>query len=126
MGIREAAVWIVVAGLCIYAWKDWFRSLCGLILMMTVIEHESMPKSMLGISGFSPWNVLFLGVLLAWIAGRRSEGLAWDMPRHVKVLPWMFLVMVLISFSRLILSLKYINLDIVVAFLINPIKTSNL
>jgi hypothetical protein len=34
MSIRITALYIVVTGLSIHAWKDWFKSLCGLILLM--------------------------------------------------------------------------------------------
>jgi len=34
MSIRITALCIVVVGLAICAWKDWFKSLCGLILLM--------------------------------------------------------------------------------------------
>ena len=59
MSIRITALYIFVTFLCIYAWKDWFKSLCGLILLMAVIEHPDMPKTVLGIQGLNPWNVLF-------------------------------------------------------------------
>ena len=59
MSIRITALYIFVTFLAIYAWKDWFKSLCGLILLMAVIEHPDMPKTVLGIQGLNPWNVLF-------------------------------------------------------------------
>ena len=71
--MRVYALYIVVAFLVIYAWKDWFKCLCALILMMAVMEHEDMPKSMFGIQGFNMWNVLFMGVFVAWLASRRRE-----------------------------------------------------
>ncbi|MBW2595328.1 MAG: O-antigen ligase family protein [Deltaproteobacteria bacterium] len=100
MSIRFTALIIVVTGLCIYAWKDWFKSLCGLILIMAVIEHESMPKSILGIQGFNLWNVLFLVIFLSWLAERQREGLTWDMPRHVRVLLLLYLGVILVGFLR--------------------------
>ncbi len=56
MSIRVAILTFVVAGLAIYAWRDWFKSLCGLILLMAVMEHPDMPKSILedGVLGFLP------------------------------------------------------------------------
>jgi len=70
MGIRLTALYIFVAILLVYAWKDWFKSLCGLILLMAVIEHEDMPKSMFGTQGLNVWNVLFFGIFPAWLAVR--------------------------------------------------------
>lgn len=109
MSIRITALYIFVIGLSIYAWKDWFKSLCGLILLMAVIEHPDMPKSMFGIQGFNPWNVLFLAVFLAWLANRRREGLTWDMPRHMNVLLLMYLGVIVVGFMRAVFDRSYIE-----------------
>jgi hypothetical protein len=45
MSIRITALYLALAGLSIYAWKDWFKSLCGLILLMAVFENRNMPSS---------------------------------------------------------------------------------
>ncbi len=71
---------------------------------MVVIQHEDMPKTMFGIQGFNMWNVLFLGVFLAWVASRRREGLTWDMPRHIEVLLLMYLGVILVGFLRSVLD----------------------
>ena len=102
MSIRVTALYIFVAFLAIYAWKDWFKSLCGLILLMAVIEHEDMPKTMFGIQGFNTWNILFLVIFLAWLASRRREGLTWDMPRHINVLLLMYLGVIVVGVLRAI------------------------
>ena len=104
MSIRLTALYIYVAILVAYAWKDWFKSLCGLILLMAVIQHEDMPKTMFGIQGFNVWNILFLGIFLAWVASRRREGLTWDMPRHIEVLLLMYLGVILVGFLRAVLD----------------------
>jgi O-antigen ligase len=100
--IRLVLLAAVVLGLSIYAWKDWFRALCGLIVLMAVVEHPDMPKSLLGIPGLNPWNVLLAVVILAWAANRRREGLRWDLPRHVVVLLLMYLGVVLMGFVRMV------------------------
>lgn len=109
MSIRLTILYIFVAFLLIYAWKDWFISLCGLILMMAVIEHEDMPKTMFGIQGFNTWNILFLGIFLAWLVTRRREDLKWDMPMHINILLLMYLVVILIGFMRALLDRSYIE-----------------
>ena len=109
MSIRVTALYIFVAFLAIYAWKDWFKSLCGLILLMAVIEHESMPKSILGIQGFNTWNILFLILFLAWLASRRREGLTWDMPRHINVLLLMYLGVIVVGVLRAVFDRSYIQ-----------------
>lgn len=109
MSIRITALYLVVAGLSIYAWKDWFKSLCGLILLMGVIEHEDMPKTMLGIQGLNLWNILFLMILLAWIASRRRDNLTWDMPRHMNVLLILYLGVVFMGFLRAVFDRSHLS-----------------
>jgi O-antigen ligase len=109
MSIRITALYIFVTILLVYAWKDWFKSLCGLILLMAVIEHEDMPKTMFGIQGLNPWNVLFAMIFLAWAVNRRRDGLMWDMPRHITVLLLMYLGVILFGFLRAVLDRSYLE-----------------
>ena len=97
MSIRHLALYILVAGLSIYAWKDWFKSLCGLVLLMAIMEHEDMPRTMFGIQGLNMWNVLFGIILLAWISLRHSQGLRWDMPGGISILLLMYLGVIVIG-----------------------------
>ena len=91
MSIRITILTLLVVGLGVYAWRDWFKALCGLILLMAVIEHPDMPKNIMGIQGLNPWNILMADVLLAWAVTRKREGLVWDMPRHVTFLLLLYL-----------------------------------
>jgi O-antigen ligase len=109
MSIRITALFIFIAFLIIYAWKDWFKSLCGLILLMAVIEHEDMPKSMFGIQGFNVWNLLMLVIVLAWLVSRSREGLTWDMPRYINVLLLLYLGVILIGWFRAVFDRSYIE-----------------
>jgi oligosaccharide repeat unit polymerase len=108
MNIRALVAWLLVASLSFYAWKDWFISLCGLILLMAFIEHESMPKHIMGIQGLNPWNLLFTAIVLAWAVNRRREGLTWDMPRHVSILLLMYLAVIVVGIMRLMLDRGYL------------------
>ncbi len=100
--IRLTLLWLVVFGVLAYSWKDWYRGLCGLVVMMAIIEHPDMPKEMFGIPGLNPWNLMMLNILLAWLSQRRNEGLRWDMPRHITFLLLLYLGVVLVSFVRII------------------------
>jgi len=126
MSIRVTALYIFVAFLCIYAWKDWFKSLCGLILLMAIIEHEDIPKTMFGIQGFNTWNILFVVIFLAWVVNRRREGLTWDMPRHINVLLLMYLGVIMVGFLRAVFdrsNIQYYPLkNLISEELINTIK----
>jgi len=100
--LRVTLLTLVITFLALYAWKDWYKSLCGLILLMVVIEHPDMPKTMLGIQGLNPWNILFVIIMLAWLASRKREGLTWDMPRYINVLLLLYMSVALISCFRML------------------------
>ncbi|UCD49721.1 MAG: O-antigen ligase family protein [Phycisphaerales bacterium] len=126
MSLRLATLFLTVAGLSLYAWKDWFVSLCGLILIMAVIHHEDMPTSMLGIQGFNVWNILFLMIFLGWLSSRRREGLQRDMPGHVGGLLLLYLGVVVVGVLRVLIDRSHIEYYPVGALiseeLINTIK----
>jgi O-antigen ligase len=126
MSLRLTALYIMVAGLSIYAWKDWFKSLCGLILIMAVIHHEDMPSNMLGIQGFNVWNILFLMIFLAWAGSRRREGLQQDMPRYIGGMLLLYLCVVVAGVFRALVDRSHIEYYPVGALiseeLINTIK----
>jgi len=71
MSIRVTVLYLLVAGLSIYAWKDWHRTLCGLIVMMAIIHHEDMPRMMFGIPGLNVWNALLGVIMVVWAFNRR-------------------------------------------------------
>ena len=126
--IRLTALWLYVFGFSLYASKDWFRSLCALILLTAVVEHPDMPKSLFGIQGLSPWNILFAAVFVAWLNKRREEGLKWDLEPRIQVLLLLYLAMVLVGFARMILDAdllyarEFSKASMVSEFLINTIK----
>jgi O-antigen ligase len=126
MSLRVIALYLFVAGLSIYAWKDWFKSLCGLILLMAVMEHEDMPKAMFGIQGLNVWNVLFVAILLSWLARHCREGMTWELPVHMNILLLMYLAVILIGVFRAIMDRSYIEnypvRSLVSEELINTIK----
>lgn len=104
MSVRVLVAYIAVAGLSVYAWKDWFKSLCGLLFLMAFLEHPDMPRSLFGIPGMNLWNFLFGMVILAWAYSRRRAGLTWDMPRHVTILVWMYVAVIVVGVARAVLD----------------------
>lgn len=99
--IRLTLLWILIGYLGITAWQNWYRSLCGLILLMAVIEHPDMPKTLFGIQGLNPWNILLLVVVLAWLTQRDQERLQWDMPGKVNVILVFYTLIILVAFLRM-------------------------
>ena len=99
--IRYTLLTLFVSGLAIYAWKDWYKSLCGLILLMAVVEHPDFPKSMFGIQGFNPWNLLLGIIILAWLFSRKRERLYWDFPGYLTLIVLLYVALIIISFFRM-------------------------
>lgn len=99
--VRITLLWMVIAFLAVYAWRDWYKALCGLVLLMAVIEHPDMPKTLFGIQGLNPWNVLLGFVLLAWFFTRGREGLQWDLPGRITALLLFYLVVIVTGFYRM-------------------------
>ncbi len=124
--MRVYALYTVVAALCVYAWRNWFYSLCGLIVLMAFIQHEDMPKSIGDVQGLNPWNILLVFVILSWAVHRRHEGLVWDLPRPVTVLLLLYLGVVLVGFGRMMVDLKHMGSDSISTLiseqLINTVK----
>ena len=124
--MRIYALWALVSALAIYAWRDWFRALCGLILLMAVMNHEDMPKTIMGIQGLNPWNILMVSIVLSWAVSRSREGLVWDMPRPVTVLLLLYLGVVLVGFARMMADRSHLDdvttLGLVSEQLINTLK----
>jgi O-antigen ligase len=102
--IRLSLLTLSLAFLAAYSLRDWYVALCGLIALMAVIEHPDMPKTLLGVQGLNPWNVLLLVVVAAWLSHRRRERLTWDMPRAVNVLLLAYFGVVIVGFLRMILD----------------------
>ncbi len=102
--MRQYVLYIVVAVLAVYAWRDWFVPCCALVVLMAVMQHEDMPKSIAGIQGLNLWNVLLASVIAAWAVRRWSEGLVWDMPGHVMVLLGLYAVVIGVGVFRMLVD----------------------
>ncbi len=98
--IRLGVLSLIVAGLVVYAWKDWFRSLCGLIVLMGVLEHPDMPRSILGVQGLNPWNLLMVGIVVAWLAQFRQKRMPLDLPRPIGPLLGVYILVILVGVAR--------------------------
>ncbi len=106
MTIRVIFCLLFVLGFSIYAWRNWFVSLCASIFLMAFLEHPDMPKNIANIQGLNPWNLLMLNVLLAWRRSRRREELVWDMPRYVSVMAVGYLFVIVLGVVRMLFDME--------------------
>src|SRR5207247_6633623 len=84
--IRTTLLGLAVLFVLGYAWRDRFKSLCGVILFMAIYERSDVPRSLFGIVGLNFFSIMLANVVLAWAVSRRRENLRWDMPAHVNIL----------------------------------------
>jgi O-antigen ligase len=108
MSLRVVACILFVIGLSFYAWRNWFVSLCGAVLLMAVVEHPDMPKSIAGIQGLSPWNILYISVGLAWWHRARNRKNREHVPAGIAKLMWIFVAIIFVGFVRLALDPAYL------------------
>lgn len=132
--IRDTILFLIIMALVAYAYRDWFKPLCGLIFLMAVIRHEIMPSAMFGITGLNPWNFLLINVLMAFVLQRGRENLKWDAPPHLSWLLALSIVAINVALLRTAMNPGPIiefsertNFDLNVTamyidYLINPIK----
>ena len=123
--IRLSLLALFIVGLAIYAVRDWYVALCGVIAIMAVTEHPDMPKTLFGLQGLNPWNLLFLAVLAGWLMSRRRERLVWDMPRGVSLALLVYLGVVIVGFLRMMAdreALEEGSAYLVSEYLVNTVK----
>jgi O-antigen ligase len=61
-----------------------------------------MPTEMLGIRGLNPFNLMLLNVVIAWALNRDRERLRWDMPFYLNALLFLYLIITLVAFTRMV------------------------
>jgi O-antigen ligase len=124
--VRLALLYAFCLGVAVYAWKDWFKSLCGLILLAAVIQHPDVPKTMFGLQGLNPWNILLFIVVLSWARNRGVEELSWDLPRDITILLLLYLSVVVVGFYRMMTDQAFLLANpvagLVSEYLINTVK----
>ncbi len=99
---RITILTLLVIFLSIYSWKDWFRGALALVVMMAVIQHPDMPKSIFGVPGFNLWNVLFLNVCCSWFLNRKKMSSNWDLPQFATNSLLIYFLVIVIGVFRLL------------------------
>lgn len=116
---------LFVAFFSVYAWKNWFVSLCAAIALMAVTEHPDFPKGIAGIPGMNPWNILIANVVAAWFVLRGRSDDPRDFPGVAKGMLWCFVIVVLIGVGRLASSTYPTGFDssyLITELIINTLK----
>ncbi len=101
MSLRIILCVCLVLFFSIYAWKNWFSSLCAAVVLMAVVEHPDFQeiKNIGGITGLNPWNFLLLNVIAGWLLRKRN--FPQDFPSNFKHLMLLFILTILFGFLRL-------------------------
>lgn len=103
--MRIYALWLFIVTLGLYAWRDWYLPLCGLIPLTTLLQRRDMPSKIAGIQGLGPWNILFFSIVLAWLLNRRPHGLRWDLPRAATAVLGAYAAMIAVAYLRAVVDL---------------------
>lgn len=122
---------VMVVGL--YAWRDWFIAVCVLVVMDAVMKHADMPRTLFGIQGANPWNLLLASVVVAWLAEKAAGRTRVDMPRGAALILVAYAVMIVVAFLRALPQVGAIHsgesgetsmtaMSLVSDGLINPLK----
>lgn len=125
--MRVYALYAVVTFFTFYAWRNWFRACCVLVLLLAIFEHPDSPKNIAGIQGLNPWNVLFISVMLAALFRRRAERRTWDLSSGVSFMLWAYAGVVFVStlrlwFDRSSMPLNFTSGKIISDYFINTFK----
>jgi len=60
-----------------------------------------MPRSILGIGGLNPWNILLVVTVFSWMLHKQRENLHWDMPKNINTLLVLQFLLLTIGFLRI-------------------------
>jgi len=107
MSIRVLVCGLLVVYFSLYAWRNYFVSLCAAVVLMAFMQHPDVIdnlKNIGGIQGLNPFNILIANVFLAWLAKRRAQGFIWDMPRRTQNLLIGYFIVVSVSVFRLLID----------------------
>lgn len=99
--IRYTLLWLFIAWICTIAWKDWYKGVCGLIVLTAILERPDIPRTIFGIPGLNPWNILLIVTVSSWFLHKQREGLHKDMPKEIKTLLILQFLLFTIGFLRI-------------------------
>lgn len=111
MSIRVVLLFIVIIYLSVYAWrKSWFNASCISIVLFAVLRHQDFPRSMFGIPGLNPWNILIGSAFLSWCVNREPMESSPEMHPGVRAGFWALIIVMIVSSVRLAFNIENYNL----------------
>ena len=102
--MRVYLLWLIIFSLSVYSFKDFFKPTLFLIAMMAFYGHPDMPSNMAGIQGLNPWNLLMAACVGSYLVNKNREGLKFDMDPLMMSLLILFVILSLVSTTRLVLD----------------------
>ncbi len=96
--MRLYAAWAAFIFMWVYAFHNWYRAALFLVLTMAVVERQDFPRSVLGITGLEPWNILMACAVVSYVF-HRSEPRA-PMGKGIAFLVFFYLLAVIIASTR--------------------------
>ncbi len=106
--IRYTLLSLFIAFFSLYAFKNWFRGLLGLIFLVSLMERPDMPEAMFGINGVSPYNFLLLCILIGFATNAKQELAEWRISRPILRMMLVMLALFFLSFFRMLLEPGYL------------------
>jgi len=100
MGIKEALLLAIVLGFAAYAWRDWFASACALVVLCAFAKHPEIPRTVGGIPGANLWNLLFVCVVVAWLATRKPNPAWRSCGRFVTPVFTLYVLLLVVAYLR--------------------------
>lgn len=125
--IRTSLLALFILGFSIHALRGgYFLSLCAAIALLGVNNHPDMPRSILGVPGLSPINILLIFVAVGWLAHRRRDGARFDPPPILVVFGALYFAVYLVAWLRLwndsFFAIMFSPVKLVNDYLLNSIK----
>lgn len=104
--IRYSLLVIFLAALWIYVFRDWFISLCGLIVLTALMQRGDMPTQMAGIQGMNPWNLTLLIITVGWAVERFKTGSPWNAPPAAIAVVLAYVGLIVVGYARAMLDVS--------------------
>ena len=103
--IRYSLLVFAMLAIAIMAQKNWFRALCYMLPLLAVLERPDMPRQMLGIPGFNPFNILLGIIMVAWFVQKRFDGSHWTASKGATRLFIAYMIVIGVSTVRAFLDI---------------------